>query len=310
MRKSISWDDQRCFLAVLDGGSLSAAARQLGVSQPTIRARIEALERAVGVMLFTRSVKGLTPTDDALSLRDSARTMALASEMFMRQASGPFGEISGTVRLSVPEFIGVEVLPRMLLDVRRDHPKIDIELVLSNVPADILAQEVDIAVRTIQPRQQALVAKKVAAIPLGFFASHAYLARNGTPQCFADLAQHALIGPDRNAPDLAVAKELVRNFTVSRWAIRTDSHPAQLAAARVGLGVVATQIPVGDADPNLRRVLPDLTVATLQIWVVMHENLQAVPRVRAVFDALVTAFAATATAKTATAKADERPMTA
>ena len=290
MSFSVGWDDQRIFLAVLEEGSLSAAARRLGLSHPTVRSRIEALETALGTVLFTRSVNGLTPTETAEALRASARAMAMASELFVRQASASSGEIAGRVRISVPDFMGIEVVPAMLARLRQEHPAIRIELSLSNAPADLLAQEVDVAVRTVTPKQEALVARKVASIPLGLFASRDYIERRGSPVTLADAANHDLIGPDRNRSDLALVERLGSVLSRDRFVLRTDSHPAQLAAARAGVGIAVSQVPVGEADPNLVRILPDFDVAMLDTWIVTHENLARVPRVRAVFDSLVASF--------------------
>jgi len=294
MSLPISWDDQRIFLAVLEEGSLSAAARRLGLSHPTVRNRIESLERELGTVLFTRSVNGLTPTETAETLRDSARAMAMASDLFVRQASAPGGEVAGIVRVSVPEFMGIEVIPAMLARLRIEHPGIRIELSLSNAPADLLAQEVDVAVRTVTPKQEALVARKVASIPLGLFASHAYIARRGAPADVSEIADHDIIGPDRNRADLAIAAILAERLggTLSRdrFVLRTDSHPAQIAATRAGVGIGIAQIPVGESDPNLVRILPAVEVTVIETWIVTHENLARVPRVRAVFDSLVDSF--------------------
>jgi DNA-binding transcriptional LysR family regulator len=289
MSDAIGWDDQRIFLAVLEEGSLSAAARRLGLSHPTVRSRIETLERQLGTVLFTRSVNGLTPTDTAEALREPVRAMAMASEFFVRQASASAGEAAGTVRISVPELMGIEVIPAMLTRLRETHPAIRIELSLSNLPADLLAQEVDLAVRTVAPKQDALVARKVAAIPLGFFASRAYVERRGRPASLAELAEHDVIGPDRSRSDLALVGRL-GTLTRDRFVLRTDSHPAHVAAARAGVGIAVAQVPVGERDPNLVRILPDLDVAVLETWIVTHENLARVPRVRAVFDSLVESF--------------------
>src|SRR5690606_4524600 len=152
MSNRVIWDDQRAFLAVIEEGSLSGAARRLGVAQPTVRARIEALERTLGTVLFTRSVNGLAPTEQARALADPARAMARASEAFVRAAAAPPGEIAGTVRVSVSDFVGVEVLPPMLASLREAHPRIVIEMSLSNALADLLEQEVDLAVRMHPPR--------------------------------------------------------------------------------------------------------------------------------------------------------------
>lgn len=290
--KPISWDDQQTFLLVLEEGSFSGASRRLGISHATVRARLEALEAALGTVLFTRSVNGLTPTDTALALAGAARTMAMASDLFVREASSRPGEAAGTVRISVSEFMGVEVLPPMLAQLRLLHPAIHVELSLSNAPADVLGQEVDIAIRTMTPQQDALVARKVASIPLGIFASLDYLDRKGTPTTLADLARHDIIGPDRSRADLALAERLGPGITRDRLVLRTDSHPTHLAAARAGIGIAVTQVPVGQGDPRLRRVLPDFVVAHLPIWLVTHENLRNAPRVRVTLDHLAATIAA------------------
>jgi DNA-binding transcriptional LysR family regulator len=292
MSKPIDWDDQRAFLAVFDEGSLSAAARRLGVSQPTVRTRIAALETALGAALFTRSVNGLTATEHARALAAPARAMARASEAFVRAASAPPGEIAGAVRLSVAEFVGIEVLPPILASLRVAHPRIVIELSLSNSAADLLEQEVDIAVRMHEPRQEALVAQKIGTIPLGLFAHPDYLARRGAPASLDDLADHDIIGPDRARSDLQMAEAFHPALTRDRLSVRTDSHPAQLALARAGLGIAVAHRAIGLADPRLTPVLPGVEIAALETWVVTHEDLRRVPRVRAVFDHLVTAFKA------------------
>ena len=296
MSAPVSWDDQRTFLAVLEAGSLSAAARRLGVTQPTVRARIEALERALGTPLFTRSVRGLAPTAQARELAAPVRAMANASEAFLRAASVPAAsaagtEASGAVRIGVSEFVGVEVLPPMLRSLKADHPGLVPEVVLDDAPADVLEQEVDVAVRMTTPVQGALVAKKVGTVAIGFFASTAYLKARGAPAHLDELGAHDIVGPDRTRQDLALAAALHPSLAREHFALRTDSHPAQLALARAGLGIAAVQVPLGRADPALVRVLPDVVLGSLETWVVMHEDLRAVARVRAAFDHLVAGFA-------------------
>jgi DNA-binding transcriptional LysR family regulator len=290
MNGHVTWDDQRAFLATFEEGSLSGAARRLGVAQPTIRARIHSLERALGTVLFTRSVNGLVPTEQACALADPARAMARASDAFVRAGSAPPGQVAGTVRLSVSEFVGVEVLPAMLAKLREKHPGIAVELSLSNVSADLLEQEADIAVRMHPPRQEALVARKVGTISLGLYAHRDYLACRGSPVSVAELDNHDFIGPDRARSDLQLAVALHAGLTRERFKVRVDSHPTQLALARAGLGIAVVQRPIGRADPLLVPVLPELHIPGLDTWIVTHEDLRNVPRVRAVFDHLVGAF--------------------
>ncbi|WP_048644853.1 LysR family transcriptional regulator [Nitratireductor soli] len=290
MSNLISWDHQRAFLAVIEEGSLSGAARRLGVSQPTIRGWIAALEEALDTRLFSRSVNGLTPTESARALVEPARAMSLASDVFVRAATAAPGEIAGTVRVSVSETMGIEVIPPMLVPLRRKHPRLTVELFVTNKPADLLAQEVDIAVRTFAPGQDALIARKVGTIPLGFFASIDYLERRGWPETMADLAGHDILGPDRSAVDLRLGNAAVPDLRPARYALRTDCHPARIAAVRAGLGITVMQVPIGSGDPGLRRLFPDTVVTSMDTWIVAHEDLRSVAKVGAVFDHLVSAF--------------------
>ena len=285
------WDDQRAFLTVLDTGSLSAAARALGLTQPTVRHRIEALERAIGQPLFVRRVNGLAPTPEALGLVGHVRRMAHASEAFRREAKGAASEVAGPVRLSVSDFVGTEVMPPMLAALRERHPRLVVELLLTNANTDLPGQEADVAVRMARPSQNALVARHVGRIPLGFFASPAYLDRNGIPETVADLTRHAMVGPDRMPAYLAILDALGREAGGPLpIALRSDSHPAQLAAVRAGLGIGVVQVPVGARD--LVRVLPDRIVFDLDTWIVAHEDVRRSARIDAVFNHLVEAFRA------------------
>lgn len=287
MSRPVSWDDQRIFLAALETGSFSGAARALGLSHPTVRARIAALEEALGTTLFTRSVNGLHPTDHALDMAATVRTMAAASDLFVRQAAAPSDAPSGVVRLSVSDFMAVEVVPPILAQLRQSHPGIRIELVASDRVADLLSREVDIAIRNTQPVQSVLVAQKLPPVTLGFFASAHYLAARGMPGCVDDLSGHDLIGPDRNLRELALAEAFRPAVTHVSFVLRTDSHTAVAAAVRAGVGIGVMQVPTAVRDPNLRRVLPGTIIAQLGTWVVTHEDMRDLPRIRAVFDALV-----------------------
>ena len=291
MSLTVPWDHARTFLAVFEEGSLSAAARALQLAQPTVRGHITALESALGTVLFTRSASGLFPTEAARDLVPYARSMFLACESLIRAASASHGRIGGSVRLSVSELIGIEVIPRVLTRLRDLHPDLVVELSLSNLSVDLIGQEADVAVRMTEPKQGAIIARKVKAIPLGFYASRSYLEARSLPQTPEDLLSLDVIGPDRSTEDFDLVTKLVPRLRRESLALRTDSHPAQLAAARAGLGVAVVQVPVGDADPVLMRILPDVHVGRLDIWITMHEDLRSLPRVRTLFDHLVGSFA-------------------
>lgn len=199
------------------------------------------------------------------------------------------GPLTGTVRISVAEFIGIEVLPAMLAPLRERHPGLNVELVLSNAAADVLHQEVDIAVRMHPPQQAALVSQHVGRIALGFFAAPSYIEKHGLPARLEDLREHALIGSDQSPADRQAMDTLARQIGgVPRFVFRSDSHPAQLSAVRAGLGIGVVQVPIGVRD--LTRILPDFTVFDLPTWIVAHEDLRRSAPIHAVFGHLVASF--------------------
>lgn len=286
-----SWDLYRTFLAVLEEGSLSGAARALGVAQPTVGRHVDALEAAVGFPLFTRSQIGLEPTEGALALRPHAEALAANAAALLRAAGSQGGAIAGTVRIAASEVVGVEVLPPILTMLRERHPQLVIELALSDAIEDLLRRDADIAVRMVAPRQEALVARWIGAIPVGLHAHRRYLDRHGVPSSIEDLAGHSMIGFDRETAAIRSMARRVRGFAREHFALRVDSNLAQLAMVRAGFGIGGCQVGIARRDPALVHVLPDSFALDLETWVAMHENLRGSPRCRVVFDALAEGLA-------------------
>ena len=286
MTTSIAWEYYRSLLAVLKHGSLSGAARALGITQPTVGRHIAALEQALGATLFTRSQQGLLPTEVALALRPHAETMEHTAALMQRAASSQGQGVAGTVRIAASEVVGVEVLPPILARLRERHPGLTIELVLSNKVQDLLRREADIAVRMLRPRQEQLVARKVGDIELGLYAHADYLARHGVPAGLPDLAQHAVIGYDEASPFVRNAGAAFEGFARDNFAWRSDSDLAQLALIRAGAGIGVCQAGLAARDPALRRVLPQAFALPMETWVTMHADLRGSLRCRATFDAL------------------------
>lgn len=280
------WELQRAFLAVLREGSLSRAARALGVAQPTVRRRIEDLESGLGTVLFTRSPSGLRPTDQALALVEHAEAMALAADAFVRSASASAHEIAGTVRVSASDVIAVEVLPPILGKLCAEHPRLSIELSPTNRNEDLLRREADVAVRMAAPQQEALVARRIGAIRLGVFAHQDYIERRGAPASPAETPGHALIGVERDSPVLRAVQAAGLPVGREDFSFRSDSDLAQIAALRAGLGIGICQVPLATRNPALVRLFADKFELKMETWVVCHEDLRSVARVRAVFDAL------------------------
>ncbi len=279
------WALYRTLLAVLDEGSLSGAARQLAITQPTVARHIDALEATLGTDLFIRSQRGLEPTDLARTLRPHAEVMAIAAATLLRTASGAPGAVEGTVRISASEVIGVEYLPLILAQLRREHPALVIELALSDRVDDLLGRAVDIAVRMTDPKQGALLARRLPPVELGFHAHVDYLERVGMPTAVADLSRHDVIGYDAETPALRAMATRLTPLDRRGFALLADSNLAQFAAIRAGFGIGICQVAVARRNPTLVRVLPDIALH-LPLWIVMHEDLKTSARYRIVFDAL------------------------
>jgi DNA-binding transcriptional LysR family regulator len=284
------WDLFQSLHAVLAAGTLSAAAKARRLTQPTVGRHIDTLERQLGAPLFLRSPKGLQPTELALALKPHLEDMAAAAGAAMRDVSESAEGAGGVVRVAASVIVGVEVLPEILAGFREAHPAIDVELAVSNALEDLTRRDADIAVRMARPTQNTLVAKKVGELAMGFYATTAYLARNGAPQTFDELARHTLIGFDRVLPPLPDV-DIGRPITRELFALRSDHDIAQLAALRAGFGIGVCQHQIGRRS-GLVPVMPDAFGFRLEVWICMHENLKGSRRMRTMFDYLATRLAA------------------
>jgi DNA-binding transcriptional LysR family regulator len=282
----VNWQWYRSFLSVLEEGSLSAAARLQGVTQPTVGRHIESLEQALGLSLFTRSHDGFAPTEAAQRLRPYAETLASTAAALARVAGSDATSVRGTVRITASEIIGVEVLPPILCRLRQAWPALDIELQLSNRVDNLLNRVADIAIRMVRPVQEALVAQRIGTIEAGLHAHQSYLDARGTPAALDELRNHALVGYDR---ETEFTRQFSQQYPVLRraaFAFRADSHLAQLAAIRAGYGIGVCQVALAARDPELVRVLPHEFSMELETWLVMHEDLRNSPRCAVTYAAL------------------------
>jgi DNA-binding transcriptional LysR family regulator len=287
MVDDVGWELYRSFLGVLQEGSLSGAARALGITQPTVGRHVSALENSFGFALFTRSRAGLLPTEAALALRAYAEEMRSTAAALRRVAASQGEGVKGTVRVSASEVVGVEVLPAIVARLRQAHPHLILELVSTNRLQDLLLREADIAVRMARPRQESLIARRVGAVAIGLFAHQSYLTRHGTPKSVSELSQHALIGFDEETPFLRAMRKAIPHWSRAALSIRTDSDVGQLALIRAGCGICFCQVALAKRSPDLVRVLPLKLELKLDVWVTMHEDLRNSPRCKATFDALV-----------------------
>jgi len=281
-----SWELYRSFLGVLREGSLSGAARSLGLTQPTVGRHVDALEQALGCALFIRTQQGLSPSDVALALRPYAETLESTSAALLRVASSQGEGVCGTVRITASDVMTVEVLPAIITELCESYPKLVIELAPSNRIEDLLQREADIAVRMRRPSQAVLVARRIGEIELGLYAHRRYLERRGTPASLDALKDHGLIGYDKETAFTRGIKAQLPWLSPEHFTLRTASDLAALGALRAGFGIGVCQVGLARRDTNLQRLFPREISPRLDTWLAMHEDLRNSPRCRVVYTAL------------------------
>ena len=281
-----NWQLIPSFLAAHKHGSLLAAARTLGISQPTVGRHVSQLEAQLGTPLFERTGRGLIPTPAAVRLADAARDMETGAHTLMRGAHQAQTTLLGTVRISASQPMACCLLPKLLAQLRAEQPGILIELVVSNTVSDLLRREADVAIRMVRPTQSSLVARRIGQVGVIACAHRNYLARRGVPQEPADLLGHELIGNDR-------VQDIHRGFAAmghpvspEQFALRTDDLMAYWAAVRAGLGIGFVAAYMLPGDPDVAVVLPKLPLPSLTCWLVVHREIRTSRRIRAVFDFL------------------------
>jgi DNA-binding transcriptional LysR family regulator len=290
--ETFDWTLVRSFLAVLDAGSLTRAARVLKAHQPTLSRHVAELEAQLGVPLFERTGRGVTPTAAALSIADAARQMHDGADQLGRVLARQREATAGSVRITTSEVAACWLLPPVLAALQAEEPGIQVELVASNALNNLLRREADIAVRMVQPQQGSLIARKLGQIPICAAAHDSYLARAGTPRAPGDLLAHRLIGYDGD--DLLVRGFAALGYPITRsqFALRTDDQVAygRLVAAGAGIGFVAAYNLAH--WPGVRPLLPMLKIPPLPCWLAVHREIRSNPVVRRVYDFLAQALPA------------------
>lgn len=270
-------------------GSLLAAARAIGTSQPALGRHIAELERQLAVVLFERTGRGLVPTEQALRLADTARAMEGNAARLLRLAQGAEEGVKGTVRLSASQPVAcilLPPLPPLLARMREALPDMTVELVVSNAVSNLLRREADIALRMVDPQQASLITRRIAQVTIRACAHRDYLPRNGKPQRPEDLRAHLLVGGDqendlrRHAAAMGIASDTLR------FGLRSDDLMAQWATVRAGLGVGFINEYVLRTDPKVQPLLPTLKLPRFPIWLTVHREIRTSPRIRVVYDFL------------------------
>ena len=288
---AFDWTLIRSFLAVLDAGSLSGAARQLGGNQPTIGRHVAQLEHQLGATLFERGGRGLVPTAAALSISDQARSMDDSAQAIARKLTGLGRDMQGSVRVSASQIVAVHLLPGLLGALRQQLPGVSVDIVASNRMSNLLRREADIAIRMARPQQASLLARRIGRVDIGVYASAGYLSRRTAPRTAQDLLRHELIGFDQDEQIIRGLHAVGVPATRESFQVRSDDHLVHWQCLVAGLGVGFAATWLAEREPGLRRLLPDLPIPPLPVWLAVHREIRSSARVRAVFDFLAAAVA-------------------
>lgn len=282
----LDWSLVQTFLTVAETGSLSEAARRLGMSQPTVGRQVRQIEAMLELEFFQRHPRGLALTDAGAELLPHARRMAEGMQGFSLAAAGRSEKLSGPVRITASVFTAQHYLPAILARLREEEPEITIDLVPTDRSENLLYREADIAVRMYRSEQLDIVTRHLGELRLGLFAAKTYLDRRGRPHRFPEFFDHDLVGYDRSDLILRGLREMGMEAQRDWFATRTDQQSVYWELVRAGCGIGVAQLRVGRADPLVEQVLPELPMPTLPLWLAAHEAVRGTPRIRRVWNAL------------------------
>lgn len=289
---SLDWSRVQAFLAVAEHGSLSAAARALGQSQPTLGRHIKSFEEDLGVEVFHRHARGFSLTEAGERMVPAARKMQTAMHDIVLAADTGANQDTGTVRIACSVHVAHHVLPPIIAELRQTAPGIDLVIDASDDSENLLFREADIALRMYRPRQLDLITRHIADIPMGAFAAVSYLDARGRPSSTADLRHHDLIGYDQ-AP--LIRNELARLGILEsdlHFPVRCDNQTAYWQLVRAGCGIGFSQVDTGRRDPAVEQVPLGFDLPNLPLWLTAHEAVRRIPRVDMIWTLLAQALGA------------------
>lgn len=284
---NFDWNQVRAFLATVEEGSLSAAARELGLTQPTLGRQVAGLEDRLGVTLFERGGRSLVLTPAGRQLVEHVRRMAEAATDVSLVASGQSTSVEGVVRITATEMYAANVLPPFAASLRRDHPGIVIEIVATNDVSNLRQREADIAIRNTDPKDPELIARRIMTERGGLFATSGLIAKYGPFKTLKDLAQAPFIGfGTETAGYLSALQAKGLPISESNFVSGSESHLVHWALARKGLGIGGNGLVLGDGFADMHRVSDGLLTFEFPVWLVAPSELRTNPRVRIVYDRL------------------------
>lgn len=283
---TFDWNLAKTFLAVADEGSLSAAARVLGQTQPTVSRQIAALEDSLSVTLFERTGRSVELTHSGIELLDHVRAMATGANMVSLAASGQSQSIEGQVRITASELMSAYILPPILQDLNNQAPSLGIDVIADNGVRDLVRREADIAIRHVRPDQPNLLMRRVRDETMRFYASPAYLQIRGQPTK-ADMSSHQIISFVDQDRMLDYLLPIGLNLTRTNFRLSSSSQLVALEMARRGLGMIIAPDWIAQGLTDFVHVLDEVEPFSIPTWLVTHSEMKTSRRIRLVFDHLV-----------------------
>jgi len=280
------WNKARAFLVTAEEGSLSAAARALGMAQPTLGRQVDGLEQELGIVLFERVGRGLTLTPSGLELLDHVRDMGDAAGRVSMTALGQSQALEGTICISASETYAAVLLPPIIAKLRVMEPGIQVEIVVANHASDLRRREADIAIRNFRPTEPDLIAKKIGDANAVLYATPDYIEKIGSPKKPSDLRNADFVNMDHGGMMLKGLNTLGLGLTEANFPLLTESYLVMWELVRQGAAIGILDAYIGDADPVVHRVLPALDPLVFPIWLVSHRELTTSRRIRRVYDFL------------------------
>ena len=283
---AFDWNHARAFLVTVETGSLSAAARALGSTQPTLSRQVSAFEAEIGVTLFERTQRSMRPTATARALAAHVRQMADSALALSLSAAGQSASLSGTVTLAAADLMASYQLPRALVRLRQIAPQIRVGVTVSDTLSDLKARDADIAIRHVRPAQPDLIARLLGELPAGIYASSAFLSEHGPVRTLVDLRKAAWVGFGEPEQIIRRLSDYGLDLPASAFRYWTSDGNAILEMVRAGLGLTIIPGNIAATDDALVAVLPELFGISVPVWLVTHRELLTSPRIRLVFDVL------------------------
>lgn len=297
---AFDWNQVRAFLATVEEGSFSSAARALSTTQPTVGRQVTGLEQSLGLTLFERTKKGPLLTEDGHQLLAHVRDMGEAATLISLVASGRAQDVSGKVLVTSSDLMAATVLPPILVELHASNPGIQVGLITASEILNLTQREADIAIRHVRPKQPELFARHIGDFRANYYAAKTYFDRAGRPSSIQDLAEHSFVGTS----DLERLVEVLRSFGASArhesFVAFSDSGAAMWELTRAGLGICLLPESLCEADEDVEKALPDFPSLEYPVWLVTHRELRTNRRIRVVFDALARGLATIATRDAAT----------